>query len=349
MSFDHREHPRAKEADEILALPADKDAQLGRALLHALRNAGISVLYQDNALKTVWARNMRPPWDTGDSDLVSSSGAGGALPPFQAERIQAARRNVVASGNPERMEINVPGATGMRWFEVWVDADRAEDGSILGVVTTKVETTEQKRREQTLKTLLREVSHRSKNLLAIIQSIATQTGRYSDSLGDFLTRFRGRLHSLASSQDLVTSSNWRGAELHELVAGQVGRYGTDPAHSLRFSGENPYLNPNAALHIGLAMHELAVNSVSYGALSQPKGFVEVTAGLIDTPTGENALLLVWAEAIGINDKRRDQKRFGSVALERIVPTSLNGMAALQIDGDRLEYRLTVPHGNFETD
>jgi two-component sensor histidine kinase len=348
MSFDRRDNPRATESDEILALPPEKDAQLGRALLHALRNAGISVLYQDNTLKTVWARNMRPPWDTDVSDPFSSETAT-PLPPLQAERIQAARRNVVASGNPERMEISVPSATGMRWFEVWVDADRAEDGAILGVVTTKVETTEQKRREQTLKTLLREVSHRSKNLLAIIQSIATQTGRYSDSLGDFLTRFRGRLHSLASSQDLVTSSNWRGAELHELVAGQVGRYGTDPAHSLRFSGENPYLNPNAALHIGLAMHELAVNSVSYGALSQPKGFVEVTADLIDTPTGENALLLVWAEMIGINDKRRDHKRFGSVALERIVPTSLNGAAALEIDGDRLEYRLTVPHGNFETD
>ena len=348
MSFDHRNNPRTTESDEILALPADKDAQLGRALLHALRNAGISVLYQDNTLKTVWARNMRPPWDTDVSDPVGNDSAT-PLPPLQAERIQAARRNVVASGNPERLEINVPGPTGMRWFEVWVDADRADDGTILGVVTTKVETTEQKRREQTLRTLLREVSHRSKNLLAIIQSIATQTGRYSDSLDDFLTRFRGRLHSLASSQDLVTSSNWRGAELHELVAGQVGRYGTDPAHSLRFSGENPYLNPNAALHIGLAMHELAVNSVSYGALSQPKGFVEVTAGLIDTPTGENALLLVWAEMIGINDRRRDHKRFGSVALERIVPTSLNGSAALEIDGDRLEYRLTVPHGNFETD
>ncbi|TGU42030.1 histidine kinase, partial [bacterium M00.F.Ca.ET.146.01.1.1] len=97
-----------------------------------------------------------------------------------------------------------------------IDADRSEAGEVQGVVTTMVETTEQKRREQTLKTLLREVSHRSKNLLAIIQSIATQTGRYSETLGDFLTRFRGRLQSLASSQDLVTSSNWRGAALREL-------------------------------------------------------------------------------------------------------------------------------------
>jgi two-component sensor histidine kinase len=212
-----------------------------------------------------------------------------------------------------------------------------------------VETTDQKRREQTLKTLLREVSHRSKNLLAIIQSIATQTGRYSENIGDFLTRFRGRLQSLASSQDLVTSSNWRGAALRELVGGQVGRYGADPSRSLRFRGENPYLNPNAALHIGLAMHELAVNSVSYGALSRPDGFVEVTASLEDTGQGGQQLDVVWTETIGENAARRDGKRFGSVALERVVPASLNGTATLEIRDGRLEYRLMIPRGNYETD
>jgi len=330
------------QSDEIIALhPAESGMQLGRALLHALHNAGISVLYQDREMKTVWARNMRAPWaaDTADSN--------GILPPAQAERIGAAKRNVIASGKPERLELSVPAEDGVRWFQVWIDADQGDSGDVQGVVTTMVETTEQKRREQTLKTLLREVSHRSKNLLAIIQSIATQTGRYSETVGDFLTRFRGRLQSLASSQDLVTSSNWRGAALRELVSGQVGRYGANPRRNLRFQGENPYLNPNAALHIGLAMHELAVNSVSYGALSQPDGFVEVTASL--TSGNRPALSLTWAEAIGANDNQRNQKRFGSVALERVVPTSLNGTATLEINGGRLEYRLVVPHGNFETD
>ncbi|WP_164749526.1 sensor histidine kinase, partial [Mesorhizobium sp. M7A.F.Ca.CA.004.11.1.1] len=258
------------QSDEVIALhPAESGMQLGRALLHALHNAGISVLYQDREMKTVWARNMRAPWVSDTADSI------GILPEAQADRIGAAKRDVIASGNPQRLEISVPVEDGSRWFEVWIDADHGDGGTVQGVVTTMVETTEQKRREQTLTTLLREVSHRSKNLLAIIQSIATQTGRYSDSIGDFLTRFRGRLQSLASSQDLVTSSNWRGAALRELVSGQVGRYGGDPVRSLRFQGANPYLNPNAALHIGLAMHELAVNSVSYGALSRPDGFVNV--------------------------------------------------------------------------
>ncbi len=335
-----------EQGDEVIALhPAESGMQLGRALLHALHNAGISVLYQDRELKTVWARNMRAPWasDTADSN--------GILPPAQADQIDTVKGNVVASGNPERLELSIPTGDGMRWFEVWVDADRSDGGDVQGVVTTMVETTEQKRREQTLKTLLREVSHRSKNLLAIIQSIATQTGRYSESPDDFVKRFRGRLQSLASSQDLVTSSNWRGAALRELIRGQVVRYGADPAQSLRFHGVNPYLNPNAALHIGLAMHELAVNSSSYGALAQPDGFVEVTADLssVAAAADKPALSLTWVETIVANDNRRTEKRFGSVALERVVPASLNGKATLEITRDRLEYRLVVPHGNFETE
>ncbi|BCG92518.1 sensor histidine kinase [Mesorhizobium sp. 131-2-1] len=334
----------SRQGEEIIALQSvESGKQLGRALLHALHNAGISVLYEDRDMKTVWARNMRAPWvaDTADSN--------GILPPAQAERIGAAKRSVIASGNPERLELGVPAEDGVRWFQVWIDADHGEGGEVQGVVTTMVETTEQKRREQTLKTLLREVSHRSKNLLAIIQSIATQTSRYSGTSGDFLTRFRGRLQSLAASQDLVTSSNWRGAELHELVSGQVGRYAADPRRSVRFHGANPYLNPNAALHVGLAMHELAVNSVSYGALSRPNGHVEVKARLTSAANGEPALSLTWAEAIGGREIRRNEKRFGSVALERVVPTSLNGTATLEITEDRLEYDLVIPRGNFETD
>ncbi|TKB13258.1 MAG: sensor histidine kinase [Mesorhizobium sp.] len=331
-----------KRNDEVIAMhPVESGMQVGRALLHALHNAGISVLYQDREMRTVWARNMRAPWASETADGKN------LLSPAQAERIGAAKRKVVETGNADRLELGIPDSDGVRWFHIWIDADRSDSGEVQGVVTTMVETTEQKRREQTLKTLLREVSHRSKNLLAIIQSIATQTGRYSETLADFLTRFRGRLQSLASSQDLVTSSNWRGAALQELVFGQVGRYSADPKRSLRFDGENPYLNPNAALHIGLAMHELAVNSVSYGALSQPDGQVKVSARIAAGSETSPDLLLVWTERIGAG--RRNEKRFGSVALERVVPTSLNGSATLEIDKGNLEYRLTIPRGNFETD
>jgi two-component sensor histidine kinase len=328
----------------------ETSVELGRSLLRALNNTGISVLYQDPQLRVLWAQNVPPSWSTGDLFGATDEQF---LPETEAQRVIGAKKAVLESGHPQSLEIHVPAEGGTKWFNIWIDADRNEN-SVGGVVTTAVDITEQKRREQTLRTLLREVSHRSKNLLAIIQSIATQTGRYSGTIEGFLTRFRGRLQSLASSQDLVTSSNWRGADLHELITSQVARYSADPDQSVRMEGVNPFLNPNAALHIGLALHELAVNSVSYGALSRPEGHVTLAAHLVPRDANQSrprALELVWTETIppGEAGGGVKNKRFGSVALERVVPASLDGTATLAVGPGRLEYRLLVPEGSYEID
>lgn len=326
------------------ALAADYDR--GRSLLHALRNTGITVLYQDPALRVLWAENMPATWSV--EEIIGKTDSD-FLPAAQAELTLAAKNRVLVSLQPERIEINIPHRGGSLWFDVWLDVDQGPDGKVQGIVTTAVNKTESKQREQTLRTLLRELSHRSKNLLAIIQSIATQTGRYSGTIDNFLSRFHGRLHSLASSQDLVTSSNWRGADLHELVVRQVARYSAQTGNSVLFEGVNPYLNPNAALHIGLAMHELAVNSVSYGALAKPGGVVTVAAQLENHSPDQPALSLVWTELVGAQIDGLGEKRFGSVALERVVPRSLNGSSSLTLEGNLLQYRLFVPSGNFEID
>ncbi|MFT3959204.1 MAG: sensor histidine kinase, partial [Desulfovibrio sp.] len=182
---------------------------------------------------------------------------------------------------------------------------------------------------------------KEKPLTAIIQSIATQTGRHADSVDSFLARFRGRIQSLASTQDLVTSSNWRGADLRDLVNGQISRYVADPAVSVRLSGDFPYLNPNAALHIGLALHELAVNSVSFGALATADGFVSISLTRIDGAR-DGDLTFLWTETIPDTGPGERQKRFGSAALERVVPAALGGKAELLIEDRQLTYTLVIP-------
>lgn len=308
---------------------------MGRSLMRALRHTGISLIYQGPDLRTVWSQNVPAAWAGRD---ITGMRDDEFLPAKEADRVVATKRAVLASGEPANLELGVA----QHWYEVAIDADRATDGTVNGLITTAIDVTDRKRREQTLRALLLEVSHRSKNLLAIIQSIATQTGRYSGSIDAFLSRFAGRLQSLASSQDLVTSSNWRGAGLRELVIGQVGRYVPDPAGHLRIEGINPFLTPNASLHVGLALHELAVNSVSYGALSQADGIVTIVAEKRDDGSFE----LSWREAIP-SGRATGQKRFGSVALERVVPASINGTAVLSIGEADLEYRLAVPAGNFD--
>ncbi|MGN6469899.1 MAG: sensor histidine kinase [Rhizobiaceae bacterium] len=320
------------------------DAEIGKNLARALNNCGISVIYQDTAGHVVWTRNVPEAWGRG---VVPGARDEDFLPPKEAERLRSVKEEVLASGTSRTIQIAVPDGVGSGWFDLWVDADRGDGGGIRGLLTTAVETTEQKRREQTLRALLREVSHRSKNLLSIIQSVATQTGRYSGSIDSFLVRFRGRIQSLASSQDLVTSSNWRGANLQELVTGQVARYCADPQRNIRLQGENPYFNPNAALHVGLALHELAVNSVSYGTLAGGDGFVTISAQRSEDQGKKGELVLVWSEASVADPAARQEKRFGSVALERVVPASLGGSANLVFGEEGLEYRLVVPAGNFE--
>ncbi len=134
----------------------------------------------------------------------------------------------------------------------------------------------------------------------------------------------------------------------ECCRGQDVRYSHDPKHAMRFEGERPYLNPNAAMHVGLALHELVVNSVSFGALARPLGFVSVISELVSPR--RTSLSLCWRETVGaaINGEDRE-KRFGSAALERIVPAALNGTADLKFSEGKLEYRLVIPPGNFEVD
>ncbi len=325
-----------------------KRADLGPSLIRAIGNIGVSVIYQGLDLRIIWSQNFPEAWSDGDPTNATD---GDFLPQAVAEQLIELKTRAIDRLNSSRIEISIPFGNGARWFDIWIDADTDSAGNARGVITTAIETTDQKRREQTLRALLREVSHRSKNLLSIIQSIATQTGRYSGTIDNFMVRFRGRLQSMASSQDLVTLSNWRGADLRELVVGQVARYSQDPNAAIRFEGEMPWLSPNAALHIGLAFHELAVNSVSYGALSRPGGFVTVSTDLIEQDNGSVFLSLAWSELIGTSelDQALSGKSFSSVTLERIVPTSLNGSATLEFVNGQLEYKLVIPHGQFEVD
>ncbi|MCX7303833.1 MAG: PAS domain-containing protein [Hyphomicrobiales bacterium] len=329
----------------------DRGAETADGLLRALRNTNVSVFHQDLAMRVSWAHNVPASWNEGnivglvDSDFL----------PAESARIASAAKQAVLAGEPQqRFEIHVDRRSareGEHWFDFWIDADVSDTGEIRGTVATAVEITEQKQREQTLRVLLREVSHRSRNLLAIIQGIANQTGRYSSNIDGFLLRFRGRLQSLASSQDLVTSSNWRGADLWELILGQATRYVPVPRRSIRIEGERLWLNPNAALHVGLAMHELIANSVSYGALSEPDAIVTVGAYQDRSPERPPALVLTWRELVDASHRGPDaagmEKRFGSVALEKIVPASLNGTASLVLENGALEYRLVIPAGSFE--
>lgn len=331
------------------ALPSGKsdykDAVRLRSLLRAIHNSNVFVLYQSPDLAYVWAENLPDAWSAQwhvgvyDHELVQEA---------MAARLAAAKATVLETGQPQRVEICLSHGEGSRWFELSIDSDHNDSGAIIGVVSTGVDITELKRREQVLKTLLREVSHRSKNLLAIIQSIATQTARFTETIDDFLSKFRGRVQSLSYSQDLVTDSNWRGARFHELVHSQMQKYIdiSDPRFTL--SGANPYIFPGAALHLGLAIHELIVNSAAYGALSNNTGTVALSGRFENAGTDRMAFSIRWDEKVpGSLTGPDTDARFGSAVLERIVPISVDGTSTYRIEQDGVSYSLDVPRAHFD--
>ena len=308
-----------------------------RSLLAALRHASVAVLYRSVDGTYAWGENVPPQLADGRVDGLTDRDL---FPAAVADRLADARDEVAAGQSTRAVDVELSD----RWFSICVDADRDGNGSLRGHVHTLVDITDNKHREQTLRTLLREVSHRSRNLLAIIQSVAAQTGRHAMGMDDFLNRFRGRLQSMAFTQDLVTSSNWRGAWLRRLTIDQVRRYCADPDRNLRFDGPDLYLNPNAALHLGLGLHELAVNSVAHGALALSSGVVSISVAPSTDIAG--AMTFAWEEPFASVDGLAGDHRFGSITLERVVPASMGGTATLSIADGRLRYTVMIPGDNY---
>lgn len=309
------------------------------ALSAGLRMQGICILHQGADHRFDLAENIPPSWL--GTDFFGRVEAD-ILPADAATAFSASFVRVLATGEEQTIEFDIGDGLRRRCFEARMFADAT------GVTTVVTDVTDERARELAVASLLREVSHRSKNLLAIVQSVAMQTAHHSNSIKDFLDRFRGRLHALSSTQDLVTESNWRGTYLQSLIASQLTRVGQAMLAHVRVTGENPRLGPNASLHIGLAIHELAANAVAHGAMAADKpGQVWIDAKIVHPLDQPPQLVIEWQET-GIDiDLIRHEPHFGTLVLERIVPLSVGGTADFRIEPDSVRYRLVVPGDQFD--
>jgi two-component sensor histidine kinase len=160
--------------------------------------------------------------------------------------------------------------------------------------------------------LARELQHRTKNLLAVIQAIA------SASLQDNPGRdaFFDRLHALAKAQDLIIEGAGRGAMMRNIVESVLESFGT----RVTVEGPEVFLNPVTAQGFALVLHELATNATKYGSLSKEGGTVSVRWA-INAATTEPTLTFRWQERGGPTVATPNRKGFGTVLLERAVATS----------------------------
>lgn len=156
--------------------------------------------------------------------------------------------------------------------------------------------TDRKAWEERQTMLLRELTHRVKNTLAVIQSIAHQTLRTSATPDKFIERFEGRLSALARAHDWLAQSNWQGADLASLVRDQLEVYAADMPERLHLSGDPIALPADLAMPFGLVIHELAINAAKYGALSVPTGHIFLRWSI--NTRNPRLLELVWEEREG---------------------------------------------------
>jgi PAS domain S-box-containing protein len=304
----------------------------------ALRGSNVTVFTQDSALRYTsisnpfFGREVREIIGHADEEIVADD---------NAAALATLKRAALDSGLPKGGEVRINDGNGIRWYDLHIEPVRDGTGGLAGLTCTAVDITERKEGEAHLRLLMRELTHRSKNLLAVIQAMARQTARHSGSIDSFLDQFGARLQALARSHDLLVQEEWHGVPLAELVRSQLAPYLDRSGSQIAVDGPNVMLRPEAAQSLGLALHELAINAVRFGALSTPSGRISITWAWKTGSEGA-AVEIVWAETGGPTVSTPVQRGFGSLVVERNLARALEAGVELSFDATGVRCRILIP-------
>jgi PAS domain S-box-containing protein len=212
-------------------------------------------------------------------------------------------------------------------------------GRALRLIGVSTDITARKRAEQHQRLLLQELSHRVKNTLAVVQSIAARSLSGERTLEEAREAFAKRLRSLANAHSLLTASEWREAGLRAVVEiVELKPY----ANQAAVTGPDVALAPKAALTLALVVHELATNAVKHGALATGEGRLEVGWELAGPPGRPAALRLTWVEHDGPPVQASLRRGFGRTLIEQGMKHDLGGEVALAFLSEGLRCELVVP-------
>ncbi|MEA2870209.1 MAG: hypothetical protein QOH67_185, partial [Hyphomicrobiales bacterium] len=223
---------------------------------------------------------------------------------------------------------------------------RTPDGRAHRMVNIVADITERKQTEDHVQFLMREISHRSKNLMAVIQSIARRTARSSGTIEEFDTRFQPRLHSLAALHDVLFNEGWRGAPLADLVRQQLVPFIELQSERIDIAGPAILVTAGAAQAISLAIHELATNATKYGAWSVAAGKVAVTWRFVSGTGGARPLLLSWVERGGPRVAPPARKGFGHLVIDDMIARALDGKVEMEFAEQGLNWTVSIPEPNL---
>jgi len=234
--------------------------------------------------------------------------------------------------------------------DVWIAGhgsalEWSEEGECLTIAGINYDISDQKRDEKRTRLLLRELNHRVKNTLAMLQSIASQTLRNAKSPEEFKTAFSGRIRSIALAHTHLSDREWGEVGLKRLLEDQVMLYANEPDRQVIVEGEMPKLGPEESLALGMVMHELASNALKYGALSRKEGTVTLSVDVDNDPnekTSPPLLHIKWIERGGPQVIEPDRQGFGTVMIRRSLDKIIGSNVTLDFPPDGVKAAICMP-------
>jgi PAS domain S-box-containing protein len=225
----------------------------------------------------------------------------------------------------------------LRWCVGTAVASMDATDHIVRVSGVTVDIAERKDAEEHQALLAREVDHRARNALALVQSIVRLTR--ADTMKSYIAAVDGRIGALSRAHTLLAQSRWQGADLARLVEEELAAFRMGDADKITATGPDVSLEPRTAQTLALALHELATNAVKYGALSASSGRVRANWEL-----GPSTLTLHWVESGGPPTKEPSSPGFGIRVISASIERQLEGEARFAWPAEGLHCSLSVPRG-----
>jgi PAS domain S-box-containing protein len=245
----------------------------------------------------------------------------------------------VASGERVKPYDTVRNTKDGRTVDVSVTVSPVRDakGRIIGASKIARDVTERKAHEER-RLLMREASHRIKNILGVVKAIARYTAAHDPE--DFVSRFTDRIEALAANQNLLVGDKWQGVDVEDMTRIQLAHFADLIGPRITVNGPKLHLNAAAAQCIGLALHELATNAGKYGALSTDAGCVDIGWSSVD-----DTFAMSWTERQGPPVSAPKRRGFGTKVLEEMAEHCVHGAVDLRYPPSGLTWRLTCPAAN----
>jgi two-component sensor histidine kinase len=221
---------------------------------------------------------------------------------------------------------------------------RDDAGHVAGMLDTVIETTAKVQAQQQARLINAELAHRIQNTLAIVNSICDQTFRAANSLDEARGTFARRLKALGQAHIVLTQSSWISAPMAAIIEGALIPHSMAPGE-ICAQGPPVNLALRQALSLSMAIHELATNSMKYGALSTAGGEVTVRWTL-EPIEGDDCLRLRWTEAGGPRVSPPARRGFGSQLIEEVLAMDFGGKVNLCYAPQGLHFELATKLSNL---